>query len=41
LIRINGKGTHINEKQLHGRYKKRRAITKKEGTFIKTVINPS
>jgi len=36
---INGKGMHINEKHLKGRQKKRRAITKKEGTKI--VIDPS
>jgi len=32
-------GSQINEKQLQGRQKKRRAITIKEGTKI--VINPS
>ena len=35
----NGKGIHTHEKQLKGRQKNRRVITKKEGTKI--VIDPS
>ena len=35
----NGKGMHTHEKQLKGRQKNRRVITKKEGTKI--VIDPS